>query len=223
MSLSPTPSHRTIRALLVASAAGLATCSPPQSAVVKKIIEPGNIELAAPPSAPSNEIWGSFLIKQSTHPTAIESPGTGGACLIADLNYLGIPAMPASPTRRCSLNADCQGAGIPAGGFGYCDIKGDKKCWVRPGPPIVIVAGMTKPWLCNISPTPRPENTDIETAHLKLEDLAKEFTYDRPVRWRVVACLNGPTPASGIAPCRNTDGGNRLEVMGAPRAVPPPG
>jgi hypothetical protein len=203
--------------LLVAT---VASCGAPPPGPVKKIIDPGKIELASPPSAASNEIWGSFTISQSTHPTAIVSSGIGGACLLADLNHLGIPAMPASnPTRRCTENAECQ-TGLDSKWFGYCNIEGDKKCWVRPGP------NFGPDSLCKIGVPPRPLNSKVDTPHVKLEDLAKQFTYNRPIQWRVVACLNGTPatsgPAAGQPPCKNTDGGDRIEVMGVPRAVPPP-
>jgi hypothetical protein len=189
--------------MLLAGAAAPAGCGPPQAEPSRLIIEPGKIELASPPNA--KDIWGSFTIKKSVHSAAIESSGTGGACLLADLNHLGIPTM-ASPTRQCTSGADCNSFSIPnvttSSWYGYCDSDGDKKCWVRPGKP---------PDLCNINGTVRPLNEAIETPHYRLDSLPVD--YSRPIRWRVIARLNGKpggTPA-------------KIEIMGPPRAVPPPG
>jgi hypothetical protein len=213
---SSIPLYTSIRTglLMAGLSAALAACGGggggDKKAVVKLVNEPGNVELLSPPKSEDNQIWTSFMIKESTHPTAIESNGKGGACLIADLNSFGIPAMPGNPTRRCTLNADCQGGlnvpGTPtAGWWGYCDMDGDKKCWVRPGPP---------PVFCNINGTVRPLDKVIDTPHVSIDPFKAKFP--GPVRWRAIACLNGKDNKD----CTRMDGGVRREVMGSPKAVP---
>lgn len=212
---SSTRFHRSSSAtlLLAGLSAALAGCGGnEQQAAVRLVNEPGKVELLSQPNSDGNQIWTTFTIKASTHPTAIESPGTGGACLVADLNAFNLPVMPAGP-RSCTLNADCQSglnvAGTPTAGWvGYCDIDGDKKCWVRPG---------TQPGLCNVGPVIRPLDTIIETPHVSLA--AFKARYPGPVRWRTVACLNGYSPPNN-RDCALRDGGNRREVMGTPKAVP---
>lgn len=182
-----------------------------EPAQVRLVNEPGRVELAALPNSAGNEIWTTFTIKESTHPTAIASPGTGGACLVADLNSFDMPVM-SDPQRRCTKNADCQGGivnqpGSPTEGwFGYCDIDGDKKCWMRPGKQLQ---------LCKIGP--QPQNVSIETPRLPLAGF--KAAYPGPVRWRAVACLNGYNGSTN-RDCSLVDGGVRREVFGTPRAVP---
>ena len=194
--------------LMAGLASALAACGGEKKATVKLVNEPGKVELLSPPKAEDNQIWTSFMIKESTHPTAIESNGKGGACLIADLNAFGIPVMAGNPTRRCTKNADCQGLTIPgtntAGWWGYCDMEGDKNCWVRPG---------TQPAFCNINGTIRPLDKVIDTPHVSIDPFKAKFP--GPVRWRAIACLNGNNKD-----CTLMDGGVRREVMGTPRAVP---
>ena len=180
-----------------------------QAATVRLVNDPGKVELLNPPNTPGNQIWTTFTIKASTHPTAIESPGTGGACLVADLNAHNLPVM-ADPQRRCTKNAECYGglgvAGSTDGWVGYCDIDGDKKCWVRP---------RKQPELCKIGP--QPQNVAIETPKFALDPFKARFP--GPVRWRAVACLNGFNGTTN-RDCGLIDGGVRREVMGTPRAVP---
>ena len=206
---------RTIRrgALVAAGAMlTLAGCSgnEREAAQVRLVNEPGRVELAALPNSAGNEVWTTFTIKESTHPTAIASPGTGGACLVADLNSFDMPVM-SDPQRRCTKNSDCQGGinvqGTPTQSWAaYCDIDGDKKCWVRPGP---------QGALCKIGP--QPQNVAIETPRFPLDGF--KATYSGPVRWRAVACLNGYNPPNN-RDCSLVDGDNRREVMGPPRAIP---
>jgi hypothetical protein len=197
--------------LAFAGAAALSGCggNDKQAATVRLVNEPGKVELLNPPNTPGNQIWATFVMSESTHPTAIESPGTGGACLLADLNGFNLPNM-ASP-RNCTKNADCQ-AGLndvtagTGGWWGYCDIEGDKKCWVRPGIP---------PKLCKKGALTK--DTVNETPHYDLDTFKARFPGS--IRWRAAACLNGfdggPNDDCGLV-----DGGVRREVMGTPRAVP---
>lgn len=176
---------------------------------VRLVNEPGKVELASRPGSTDNELWTTFRIEDSTHPTAIASPGTGGACLVADLNAHGLPVM--SAPRRCTKNADCQGGlgvvGSTEGWWGYCDIEGDKKCWIRPG---------KQPELCKVGP--QPKDVDVETPHFPIT-AAFKARFPGPLRWRAVACLNGYNGSTN-RDCGLMDGGVRREVMGTPRAVP---
>lgn len=185
----------------------------------KRKIDAGIINVTDQP-----QIQGSFKIYKSSQ-GGILSYGTGGACLVADLN----PSIPTMSTagRKCSKNADCN-EGLPFAGWqGYCDTDGDKRCWVRPGPP-------QSHELCNKSafygPPPQPWPDDIwnKSNDPKFDVSLFRQSYPtlrHPVRWRVVACLNGADlvddPAhsgTSVPACSvmDTQPNTRLEVFGPP-------
>jgi hypothetical protein len=92
---------------------------------------------------------GSFKISTSFSKNAIPSDGTGGGCLVADLNQFDIPRMSSGQDRKCTKNSDCN-EGLRTGWWGYCDADGERTCWVRPG------HGTTE--LCNKSVDYAPPN-----------------------------------------------------------------
>jgi hypothetical protein len=181
---------------------------------------------------------GSFKISRSFSKNAIPSDGTGGGCLVADLNDFHFPKMPIeAPNRKCSRNSDCQA--IPAGWAGYCNQE-EGRCWVRPGP--------GGEHLCNKSPiSALTVGTTYESN--KPFDLSAPYyphalpdgsvwlrsfseSYPRSVRWRVLACLNGIHPETGETKytnakgedtrgCGEVDSEYRMEVFGPIATVPP--
>jgi len=197
--------------------------------VTGKMISAGVIE-PSPANNPQT-LQGSFKISTSPSRNAIPSNGTGGACLVADLNRFGIPQMSAGQNRKCTKNSDCR-VGLPARWSGYCDVDAERTCWVRPGP--------DKDDLCNKSSIPWSEDVDHPAGktpfdlaiprypeHAPLESFSS--TYPGPLRWRVLACLNGKDlvedpPGSGnyVPACRAKSASDRqrMEVFGPPRTVP---
>jgi hypothetical protein len=186
-----------------------------------------------------DELQGSFKISTSFSKTAIPSDGTGGGCLVADLNAFHIPRIPADPDWKCSRNSDCQE--LPSGWAGYCDANGERTCWVRPGP-------RDDEHLCNKSPlvawregiypsNEKPFNFSAPYSRSPQLDGSvglRSFsaTYPGPVRWRVVACLNGIHPETGKTKyanakgedtrgCAEIDSEYRMEVFGPITTVPP--
>ena len=173
---------------------------------------------------------------------AIPSDGTGGACLVADLNPFHMPEIPHDPAWKCSANSDC-GKGLPPAwaGYGYCDEK-EGTCWVRPGPP-------NDKHLCNKSPEDPWEVGIPHASNTEPFDLSANYSwyavaadglvlrrsfsdiFPGPVRWRVVACLNTIHPDNGETTftnakgeltkgCKEIDSIYRLEVFGPPTTVP---
>jgi hypothetical protein len=158
-----------------------------------------------------NAIKGSFtlstpMLKLGT----IRSQGTGGACLVANLNPYRVSGVQGG----CSKNSDCQG-GLN-GWAGYCDgVTGI--CWIRPGgdefcnksnqypgfPPGKIWVDGVK----NLTPKDGPHS---------FQELSSA-----PVEWRVLACLNGIDPDTGkdTTDCK-TGGPRRIEVFGKIKSVP---
>jgi hypothetical protein len=207
----------------------------------QKTITPGTIEYARRPlpnggmAIDENKIVGSFVVSPSTGDDSILSGGTGGACLTADLNRRGYP----KDVHTCAKNSDCQ-VGLPKGWSGYCGPDGregqvEKKiCWVRPGPDHTE--------LCNKSPMYTPpkiwDSNKIYSSNNEPFDLKKprylghagqelvNFSFNQefpgPVRWRVVACLNGVfTPGPDVnPPCGGGDETNRREKFGDIKWIP---
>lgn len=196
----------------------------------RRKISAGAIKFSPATNPP--KLQGSFKISTSPSRNAIPSNGTGGACLFADLNRFGIPQMSAGQNRKCTKNSDCT-VGLPARWSGYCDVDGERTCWVRPGP--------DKDDFCNKSPSiPWSEDVDHPVGktpfdlsiprypeHAPLESFSS--TYPGPLRWRVLACLNGKDlvedpPGSGnhVPACRAKSASDRqrMEVFGPPRTVP---
>lgn len=171
---------------------------------IDKKISAGSIEFSPEYSPAGHKLVGSFRISTSSSTNAIPSNGTGGACLVADLNQFDIPRMSSGQDRKCTKNSDCN-EGLRTGWSGYCDADGERTCWVRPG------HGTTE--LCNKSVDYAPPNVwEEDTKHpsnttpfdlskprypgkltqgkrTALESFSRAFP--GPVRWRVVACLNG--------------------------------
>jgi len=172
-----------------------------------------------------NFIRGSFMvstpmIKRRT----IKSQGTGGACLVANLNILnpGQPGMSTpgkienpdtgTPKRPCLKNSDCQRFLNP-GWAGYCD-EGTGICWVRPG---------TAEELCNRSIDYTPPKIWQDGFKNPTPKTPHHFPVlsPAPIEWRVLACLNklGSTDRHCGDPV-NLDGENKLQVFGKIKAVP---
>ncbi len=188
-----------------AAASALGWTWSPQT--IDKKISAGAIEFSPEYGPAGHKLVGSFKISTSPSQNAIRSNGTGGACLVADLNRFDKPTRASNgQNRKCTKNSDCK-AGLPSSWSGYCDVDGGKTCWVRPG-------DLAKPRY--------PE-------HAPLESFSR--VYPGPVRWRVVACLNGidPTTQQYYPGCGVTDPEHkemRMEVLGpirTPPHVPNPG
>lgn len=183
------------------------------------------------PLSNPKKIQGSFRISSSPSHNAIPSPGTGGACLIADLNQFGIPEMPSGQNRKCEKNSDCK-VGLPERWSGYCDVNGEKTCWVRPGP--------DNDDLCNKSPSqPWAEDVDHPAGKVPFDLTVPRYPAPSPlesfsavypgrIRWRVLACLNGvdrvTDPVSGETrpPCASPSATDqqRRHDFGPIRTVP---
>jgi len=207
----------------------------------KRTITPGPIEFQRVPrpngrvSVNTNKIYGSFVVSPSTAPDAKLSIGTGGACLIADLNRFDYPKRDRrGRARKCSENGDCQ-TGLPGSWWGYCDSKGEKICWVRPGPDNFqfcnksVLYDSVRIWEDNKKHDSN-KSFDLSAPRYPwrrgpdLVNLSFWQRFPGPVRWRVVACLNGVfTPGPGVdPPCGGGDPENRIELMGEPRWLPHP-
>ena len=153
-------------------------------------------------------IRGSFTIDTPVlkHAT-IPSQGTGGACLVADLNKFDKPDPSGIPPGGCSKNSDCQK--VPTGWSGYCDTE-HKKCWVRPGEATDF---------CNRSkdyPTPKIWEDGIKNPTPPYS-VSSFVSPGSPVlvEWRVAACLNQKDPMTG-----QDKPGCALEVFGKPTTGP---
>ncbi len=180
------------------------------------------------PASNPRTLQGSFRISTSPSQNAIRGNGTGGACLVADLNRFGIPAMPTGQNRKCTKNSDCT-VGLPARWSGYCDVDREKTCWVRPGPGNAELCNKSplEPWEEDLD---HPSNTmpfDLAKPrypeHAPLESFSR--VYPGPVRWSVVACLNGSDPNTQqyYPGCKDIDVLHtemRMEVFGPIRTVP---
>lgn len=173
-------------------------------------------------------IWGSFTIKHVPS-GGVESEGTGGACLVADLNER-YHQPSGVPPDGCTNNADCNNDDeLKAKKWsGYCDGSPGKpgKCWVRPStdPP-------TNPILCNRSIDTGNLVDDNEGSLNSAGDM-KIWTLGKPhkapkqpylvpdeyrgIKWRVVACLNKINPNTG----HDEKGCGGMQVLGTPRQVP---
>jgi len=161
----------------------------------------------------------------------IASHGTGGACLIADLNFKGIPNL----STQCHYDPDCTNA-IPEKYQGsYTDENNNKKergwhgycvagtCWTRPGQQsshclISKIHNGGNPWPTGSHQFGPP--TASATAYT-IADLYRDLDIKSPVEWRVHACING---RSGISmdnvDCGQDQGKNRLVHDGPTSSVP---
>lgn len=133
------------------------------------VIEPGSVTIEG------RALSGSFMVRRAS--PGLDSIGTGGACLIADLRAAGIGGM------TCDVDADCAAPARFAGGAAYCTrppgSDEPRSCWVRPG---------SQQDYCTISLTlPLPLDQRIPLPEVALRPLRGA----RPLRWMVYACLNG--------------------------------
>ena len=214
--------------VLVAAAAFaplLAMADPPADPGKDLTIHAENIQVQG---TNPRTILGSFYIgppvagpghgkKKSTVPTIL-SHGTGGACLIADLNFKGIPDLGG----RCTTNAACTDA-IPEkykkDWYGYC-VAGT--CWTRPGPQSSLCLIHSRkngaaPWSTG--------SHQIPTSPAGIVDTYRELGIggNKPVKWRVHACMNGSDGPVDNIDCAD-DGStgkslNRLIDDGPPYSV----
>jgi hypothetical protein len=123
-----------------------------------------------------SSVNGSWMIFRSA--TGINSRGTGGACLLQKATDRGGPA-------QCETGAPIPGWDMDEW-FAYK--APDGSCWVKPG------------GACNRSPDYAPNGPrrwEIGTYTSNLEPLSSPVRYE-PTHWRVVACINGFDPATGL-------------------------
>ena len=127
---------------------------------------------------------GSFIISPAqSGPSPIQSMGTAGACLIADLNSINLPNTGPS----CSKDTDCQG-GLTGGWYGYCVAS---RCWVRPGTQkshcsISAIDNGGQPWGHGTHKVPKSAPAiDVSSVYGLPGAAGKSF------QWRMRACLNG--------------------------------
>ena len=151
-----------------------------------------------------NKLTGKFVIKRA-HRGAIPSDRIGGACLFADRAAFQLPPID-TQNGLCSVDEHCE-KGLKEAPFknldweGLCH-RGTGTCWVRPG--------SGKPGqsaLCNIDPfkardddheydsNAQPFDPSTLDNPLTLAPAAK----NKPIKMRVVACLNGVF--TGEPPC----------------------
>ena len=145
----------------------------------------------------ADDVTGTFKVSRSAD--GIESIGSGGACLVADLRASGIGG------QACATDNDCSGDSHFFGSYGYCLGPDDepKACWIRPG---------SQRTHCHLSATePLPLNRKVPLPTVA----AKPLPDGKPVRWLVLACLNGAAGACGDA--SRTD---RMKVAGRVRTIP---
>lgn len=222
--------RRVILLSVFATASALSWTYAPRTSGTK--ITAGAILLLPEHGPGGYQLVGSFKVSSSPSQKTIRSNGTGGACLVADLNRFEIPTM-SGQDRKCARNSDCN-VGLPEKWSGYCDVEGGNTCWVRPGPDSAE--------LCNKSPfyTPprvweqdvdHPSNTtpfDLAKPRYPEEAPVESFSsaYPGPVRWRVAACLNGVDPTTqqyyrgcGVIDTQYEE--MRMEVLGPIRTPPP--
>lgn len=139
----------------------------------------------------AHQIQGSFKLSVSPSRNAILSNGTGGACLVANLNQVnakrGKPRIPV-----CTQRSDCM-PGTIAGEVSYCDAKAGTagECWVKPSGPAST--------LCNRSLDYSPlriwsPSQDYDTPKDGPYVVPPEY---RGVKWRVISCLNAMDPTTG--------------------------
>jgi hypothetical protein len=129
---------------------------------------------------------------------SIAAPGTGGACLVADLTSQGIGASTCSRDDQCSVSSKDAPAVIRAQWYGYCiAAPGEaKRCWTRPG-------GRSD--LCRLSPAQPLIGVDntVPAAPVLLSSIIPEA---REARWMVHACINGYSNGKGNSACGDGKG-----------------
>jgi hypothetical protein len=157
-------------------------------------------------TGPARMLQGRFEIRDP-HPgeKSIESLGLGGACLLA--------MIPNNPPKSCTKDEECD---IPTGKrpnpeyWGYC-LSG--QCWVKG-------TGAGDPY-CNKGVSAGEHSvptTPLNTTSL-YNYVASHPGSKTPVRWRVLACLNGEVGDPTKRTCAG-DPGPVLHDEGNPRSVP---
>lgn len=194
-----------------------ALAQPVRHRIVAGTVERERIPLPDGRTIPDNRLKGSFRIEQSAASGAVVSPSLrGGACLIADLNRLGLPTRTVitAPAASCSSDEDCTGRlsekHRKVGWYSYCAaesrphptgllVPSRSICWTRPGP---------QGDYCKISQTALPVGTQVEFRSARIPAIYLPTTSQR-TRWRVRGCLNGApvqTPEGLKLPCRDNVG-----------------
>ncbi|MEO5629568.1 MAG: hypothetical protein ABIQ62_07360 [Thermomonas sp.] len=142
------------------------------AAQTSKAIVPGKVRAAA------GTISATFKVIESKD--GIQSTGTGGACLVANLSG-----------RECHTDDDCRDlrTAYHPDGWAYClqpkSSIGAKACWIRPG---------RQADYCRVSPvSPYPLGAEISLPRV---DGAPRHD-DTPVRWLIHGCLARYDPAAG--------------------------
>jgi hypothetical protein len=184
------------------------------------------------PPVQTQEVPGNDPATLNSPLETIRSHGSGGACLLADLNFKGIP----EHAGTCTTDKACNDA-IPQQYRGiYTDENGNDKdrdwysncvegsCWTRPGSwtshcLLSPVHNSGAPWPAGSQVFgPPPISSTVYT----VADLYRELQIQphESVNWRVHACLNG-SGGFGIdnVACGGNDG-TRLVHGGPPSKVP---
>ncbi|KQY54979.1 hypothetical protein [Lysobacter sp. Root494] len=155
--------------------------------------------VAYPVTKHADSVTGTFKVRKSAD--GIESIGTGGACLVADLRASGIGG------QGCTADSDCSGDTHFPGSYGYClrPARSDeaKACWIRPGSQVTH---------CHLSPT-----TPVPLDRMQRLPVvaARPLPDGKPVRWMVLACLNG-----GAGACKDPGRTDVMKSPGRARTIP---
>lgn len=188
---------------------------------------------------PLSALRGTFIIRKrgwftKGYSLGLHTHGTGGACLVALPDEIGLGGLVAN---QCSNSSGCNPPQFDPkspkynpnyeGYSGYCNASETSggQCWVRPGDGAHF-CNRSKDYL---TPVPWPagvkefaNRAPLNASVFHSVRLGKEQA--QYVHWRVVACLNGidPTkPGVDVTDCGH-DGPNRLEVMGPVSQIPVP-
>lgn len=199
--------------LIVGGIAGTAVIIGSFNFPAEKTIKAGEIEIENP-TATSFAVKGSFTVSTPIlRFRTVPSQGTGGACLVADMNQL-----PSTATGKCLNNSECYQS-LPDDWAGYCE-KETGKCWVRPG---------SQGLFCNVSgmypPVPPGKKWTDETKNPVPISSPYSYQYSLSTTdWRVMACLNKKNAAGVDEPLKGCadptyDGALKMQVFGATKPV----
>lgn len=174
----------------------------------------------------SNKLTGRFRFITGGIFDSIHSTGKGGACLFVESAALDLPSSMTAPGGKCVSDEQCGGLieDDPTtkadddfvGWEGVCHRK-TSTCWIRPGPGFPFQTAV-----CNKGVDARNawqfSNTipfDPSTLKSKLKASAK----NKPVNFRILACLNGKvTPAQVSTPCGGGPGRKITQFSDPPNA-----
>ena len=177
----------------------------------------------------AEDVPGSGSTQPDVPQQIVASHGTGGACLIADLNFKGIPEL----GNQCQADLDCTKA-IPQKYTGdYTDENNNKKtrgwhsycvagtCWTRPGPQgshcwISAIHNGGNPWSTGSHQFGPPA---VSTSVYTIADMYRELAIEGSVKWRIHTCLNGSGITSDNTACKDSIG-LRLVENGPIYSVP---